>query len=149
MSVFNPETFMDATVTAPNSTKVEGVPPGEYQAVIDDEIKPPKVVTGKNGDTYVFFEVPFLIQDEALKAKLGRDKLQVRHTIRLDIDEQGALDMSKGKNVGLGRLREALGMNDGPFNPRAIAGKGPVTVSVQYQKGQTEYTEVNKVGRAS
>jgi hypothetical protein len=149
MSVFNPETFMDSTLTAPNATKVEGVPPGEYQAVVDDEIKPPKVVTTKTGETMVFFEVPFNIQDEALKAKLGRDKLQVRHSVRLDIDESGALDMGKGKNVGLGRLREALGMNDGPFIPRALAGKGPVTVSVQYQKGSTEYTEVNKVGRAS
>jgi hypothetical protein len=30
----------------------------------------------------------------------------------LDLDPNGGLDMAEGKNVGLGRLREALGLND-------------------------------------
>ena len=30
----------------------------------------------------------------------------------LDTNPQGGLDMSAGKNVGLGRLREAVGKND-------------------------------------
>lgn len=150
MTVFNPEQFMEGTVDGANSTKVESVPPGEYRAIIDEDIKAPKVVNSeKTGQTYVFFEVPFLVDDDALKAQLGRDKLMVRHTISLDIDEKGGLDMGKGKNVGLGRLREALGMNDGPFNPKSIAGKGPVMISVGWQKGSTDFTEVKKVGKIS
>lgn len=151
MSVFNPETFMDSTITAPNSTKVESVPPGEYRAVIDPEgVKPPKVVTSqKSGDQFVFLEIPWLVDDDQLKEKLGRDKLQVRQTISLDITPEGALDMGKGKNVGLGRLREALGMNEGPFNPRHLAGAGPALVSVQYQRNNPDYTEVSKVGKIS
>lgn len=147
MSVFNPDTFMDSTITEPNSTKVEAVPPGEYRATIDETIKPPRSVTGKDGTEYIFFEVMWNIDDQGLKDKLGRDKLQVRQSIRLDITDDGALDTGKGKNVGLGRLREALGMNDGPFNPRALAGAGPALISVNYQKGQTEFTQVDKVGK--
>jgi len=30
----------------------------------------------------------------------------------LDLDSQGRVDMSKGKNIGLGRLREAVGKNN-------------------------------------
>lgn len=149
MSVFDPDKFMDTTVTAPNSTKVESVPPGEYRAVIKEAQKP-RVTNSKDGTkTYVFMDVIWSVDNDKLKAELGRDEIQIRQGISLDIDEEGNLDMGKGKNVALGKLREALGLNSGPFNPRQLTGAGPALISVTWQKGSTEYTQVDKVGKIS
>ncbi len=149
MSVFDPDLFMDSTLTQPNSTKVESIPPGEYRGIIKEAQKP-RITTSKDGSkTYVFMDVIWSIDDAQLKEKLGRDILEIRQGIGLDITEDGQVDMGKGKNVALGRLREALGLNDGPFNPRQLTGAGPALISVSWQKGSTEYTQVDKVGRIS
>lgn len=49
----------------------------------------------------------------------------VYQTIWLDISGSGGLDTSKGKNVGLGKLRDALGQNrEGqPWSPGMLVGQ--------------------------
>jgi hypothetical protein len=148
MSVFDPEDFMNSTISEPNATKVESVPPGEYRAVIE-EAKPPRVTSGKDGTEYCFMDVVWSIDDDQLKERLGREKLLVRQGLMLDLTADKKLDMGKGKNVGLGRLREALGLNSGPFNPRQLTGAGPALIAVEQQKNNPEYTQVAKVGRIS
>ncbi len=47
-----------------------------------------------------------------MKEFLGRDNVTVRQSIMLDTDESGRLDIGRGKNVSLGRLREAVNKNN-------------------------------------
>jgi hypothetical protein len=60
----------------------------------------------------VVLEVIWSIEDQGVKDTLGRDKVTVKQGVMLDMTPDGSgLDMGKGKNVSLGRLREALNMN--------------------------------------
>src|SRR5690606_13053223 len=105
MSVFDPELFMQQTVDEANDTQYLTVPAGEYHAVIE-KVDIPADRKNKDGDPIYPLDVTWEILDEGVKAQLGRDKVTVRQSIFLDITESGALDMGKGKNVPLGKLRE-------------------------------------------
>lgn len=148
MPVFDPDAFMATGVDGGNSTTSLPVPIGEYIAVISD-VKKPRAI----GDNYGM-DITYDIQDAAVKEALGRDKVTVRQTLWLDIDgETGGLDMGKGKNVGLGRLREALNMNSGPFNPNMLNGAGPVRVVVSHAEDKKNpgqyFANVANVARAT
>ena len=62
--------------------------------------------------TGIALDVLWLVEDSAVKEYLGRDTVVCKQGIMLDLTAEGGLDMSKGKNVGLGRLREAVGKNN-------------------------------------
>lgn len=146
MSVFDADQFMNTTTEGQLSTKLEPIPAGEYTAIIKEVAKPRKAA-----DSYVM-DVTYLIQDDQLKEKLGREPT-VRQGIFLDLTDSGTLDMSKGKNVSLGRLREALGQNgNGPWNPMMLTGAGPIKVSVTLTEDKKSpgdfFSNVAKVGKA-
>ena len=66
----------------------------------------------------------------------------VRQTIWLDLTESGSLDFGKGRNVGLGRLRDALGQNETgkPWQPGMMVGgvaKIKVTHSIDKRDNET------------
>lgn len=46
----------------------------------------------------------------------GREDNNIRQNVWLDLTASGNLDLGRGKNVGLGKLRTALGQND-PSEP--------------------------------
>lgn len=98
-------TFEDA-----NSTESVPCPEGEYVARIE-KIEP-RVMTTKNGDRAIL-TVHWAPSDGdgRIKAATGRDNVLVRQDIWLDMTEEGNLDMGKGMNVTLGRLRETFGQN--------------------------------------
>lgn len=108
-SDFNPDEFLSGTtLDEPLSTVATPVPEGTYRGQVDN-------VTARRIDgptPRIICEVTWELLDEAVRAELERDKVTVRQDIWLDLDSNGALDKSKGKNVGLGRLREALGQNE-------------------------------------
>lgn len=106
---FDPETFLDATFSESNATTFEPIPPGEYPAVID-EIKFSNGVS-KDGNPWSRIEVKWVLEDKALAERLGRKVLSSRQNIMLDFLESGGLDMGKGRNINLGRLREAVDLN--------------------------------------
>lgn len=106
---FSPESFLDATITEPSATSFEPIPPGEYPAMID-EIKFSNG-TSKDGNQWSRLDIVWTIEDEALRERLGRKKLVSRQGIMLDFLDTGGLDMSKGRNINLGRLREAVDLN--------------------------------------
>ena len=147
-SIFNPDDFMNATTTEANDTTVTPVPPGEYRAQIE-KIET-REVNGRDGPRYVM-DVTYSILDDAVKAELGRDKLTVRQTIWLDVTSQGQIDSGKGKNVGLGRLRQAAGFNV-PGKPFALSMLNgavvKVTTGLRSSKDDptTQYAEVKAVG---
>ena len=116
MSMFDPNVMLDQEVQGANATKVKPCPAGEYTAIIDGlklrswAKKDDPTVNG------VSLDVMLDIQDEAVKAELGRDKVLVKHSCSLDfvLDAEGKpmLNMHKDANVDLGRLRTACGLND-------------------------------------
>lgn len=120
MTTFDPASLFDSTTTEVNDTKILPIPEGEYLAVIESaEVK---TWASRDGlSSGLRLDVTWLIDDEAAKTATGRDKLTVRQGVMLDLNEAGnGLDMGKGKNVALGRLREATDLNV-PGQPFAMA----------------------------
>lgn len=152
MSIFDPDSFMSATTEAANDTTVAPVPPGEYRAQIED-LKV-REVTGKDGEPRYPMDVTYNILDDSVKAALGRDKVTARQTIWLDLTSQGQIDSSKGKNIGLGKLRAAAGLNKPgvAFAPSQLIGSVvKVTTSLRSDKNDPtiQYTDVKSVGQDS
>jgi hypothetical protein len=108
---FDADTFLNAAVTGSNSTKVIPCPQGEFFSVIE-KIGARQVQSKDGSETRVVLEVTWLVEDDGAKAATGRDSVSVKQGIFLDLDPNGGIDTAEGKNVGLGRLREALGLND-------------------------------------
>ena len=139
-SQFNPDTFIDLEVTGALDTQLILVPRGEWIGKIG-EIKPPRVTQSKDGNTYVFLDIPIKVTDPDVERHCQRPEPQVRHSISLDIID-GRLDMGPGKNIGLGQLRDALGLNDptAPFSARMLSGKG-IKVKIEHTKDKTDPTK--------
>ena len=160
-STFDPDAFMNATVDAPLATNLQGVPEGEYTAVIGDfdssafrSVTVTNKTTGLSQDRPVL-EVPFVIQDDALKAKLGREQITHRETFWLDIDANGKLDTGPDKNVRLGQLRNALGQNAAgtPWAPSMLRNMGPVRIVIKTTSDKRDpdkkYTNISKYAKIS
>lgn len=111
--MFDVQSFIDSTVTESNSTVSTPVPEGEFTAIVDKvdaRTWTSKKDPSKSGVT---LDITWLIDDQSVKEALGRDKVSVRQGIMLDLNEAGTgLDMGKGKNVQLGKLRQATGLNN-------------------------------------
>lgn len=110
--MFDLDMFKQSSVTGEVSTKVIPCEPGEYPAIItrhEVDVTSPK--EGKAPQP--FLNVFWKIDDVGQVQHTGRDPLIIRQTIWLDATPDGrGLDGSKGKNIGLGRLRVALGQDD-------------------------------------
>lgn len=145
---FDSDLFLNSTITGANDTKVIPVPMGEYQGIIEKVV--PRQWQSKDGSqTGISLDVHWLIEDAGVKAELGRDTVTCKQGIMLDTAPTGGLDMSKGKNVGLGRLREAIGMNDPsqPFSFHSLPGQS-AKVNVQHRiVGEDTYAEVKAVAK--
>lgn len=105
MSTFDVNAFQNSQYTDSSSTEYVPVPEGEFTAVVEKyAIRDPK------GN--VILDITWKIDDADVAAETGIDNPQVRQSIFLDVDEtSGTLMFGKGKNVQLGRLREALHQN--------------------------------------
>lgn len=150
MSAFDPTTFMQTAINEPNDTKFESCPPGEFNAVISKiEIK--EITSKKSGKLVYPCELTWNVLDEKVKAELGRDNVTVRQSLWIDFTDSGSLDMGKGKNVGLGKLREALGMNGPGFSFAKLEGAGPARISVAERPNEKDpsnpYVNVVAVGK--
>lgn len=148
-SAFDVENFMNLTVEGENSTKREPCPEGEYMGIIKKvDIRPWQSKDGsKSGLT---LDVTWDIDDQGVKEALGKTEVTVRQGIMLDLTEQSGLDMGKGKNVSLGRLREAVNMNvpGQAFSFAALPGAGPAKVKVTHRvDGEDVYDEIRSVAK--
>jgi hypothetical protein len=132
MSLFDPESFMSAPVEGALDTHSEPIPEGVFAAIIDDlKVREAK---GRDGNPVYPLDVIFEITDDTVKTQLGRDKVTCRMSIWLDVTSQGQLDMGKGKNVGLGKLRDAVGQNNPGqlWQMPMLKGAGPVAVRIKH-----------------
>jgi len=147
--MFNPEEFLDMQITEENSTKAIPVPAGEFVAVVE---KVDMKSWAKKDDPSVGglkLEVTWNIDDQSVKDTLERDKVSCKQQIMLDLTDSGGLDMGKGKNVGLGRLREAVGLNvkGQPFSFTMLTGR-LAKVKVEHRvDGENIYSEIKAVSK--
>jgi hypothetical protein len=110
MSQFDPNQFLDMAVTESNDTVVVPVPEGEYTAVAED-VKTRTWQSKDGSQAGLAVDIIWDIDSPELKEQLERKSIKVKQGIMLDLTEAGGLDMGKGKNVTLGRLRAAIGLN--------------------------------------
>ena len=108
---FDAQSFLDATITGSNDTKIIPVPIGEYMGIID-KVTPRQWQSKDGTQSGVAIDILWLIEDAGVKQLLGRETVTCKQGIMLDLNASGGLDLSKGKNIGLGRLREAIGKNE-------------------------------------
>lgn len=98
---------------------------------------------------YVFADITWALQvsDAVIKAT-GREKVTVRQSLIVDVNEAGTgIDWSKGKNIQLGRVREACGQNaDGtPWAPNMLVG-ATASVKIKHRvDGEDTYDEVDAI----
>jgi hypothetical protein len=107
---FDVDSFLNSTVSGANDTKLIPCPVGEYMGIIS-KVQPRQWQSKDGTTTGVALDVTWIIEDAGVKQLCNREEVQVRQGIMLDINPNGALDMGAGKNIGLGRLREAVGKN--------------------------------------
>lgn len=124
-TAFDPKTFLESTFNEASSTERIPVPAGEHNAVIekvDCRAWQGKQDPSKSG---LALDVTYALDSEAARQATGREKVTVTQGIMLDLTASGALDFSKGKNVDLGRLRDAVGLNvpGQPFGFLMLQGK--------------------------
>lgn len=161
---FDAAAFMNATIDEPLATEYILPPIAEYRAMIDDfDEKAFETFEGdskqKPGEKWTMtkFNCPVILLDDALAAKLGREKVVVRCQMILDFTDDGQLDFGPNKNVKLGQLREALGQNikGQPWAPSLLKGAGPLMAKIGHKniapKGEDPryIAEVTRFGRIS
>jgi hypothetical protein len=144
MSQFNPDTFLSTETQSANATTYVPVPEGEHQAMIKT-IKPRVLTDGR-----AVLDVTWAVDSDEARAETGMAEPTVRQTLWLDTTEQGGLDFGKGKNVQLGRLRDALGQNQSgkPWAPGMLVGgvaKIKVAHSIDKRDGETINADVKAV----
>jgi len=116
--MFDADSFLQATVEGQLSTSRPSIPElQDAQLVVKD------LGIKVSGD-FTILDVVFICDEESAREATGMAEPQIKHGVFLDLDSSGALDMGEGKNVDLGRLRAALGQNDGgPWAPAQMIGQ--------------------------
>jgi len=152
---FNVGNFLNAPLTEPN-TRRPPIPAGTAVIGIFGNVPAePRRVEGKDDPSkvYFFLEIPVevdLNQNPTLKEHVGQEKVNLRYSFSLDFTPTGQLDMSKGKNVGLRQLREALDLNKpgDTFSFAMVPGR-PVLCKIKNRSGEggEVYDEVGSIAR--
>lgn len=155
MSTFDPAAFEQMTIDQANETKSTPVPEGDYTALISKvRVKTVDIKNGaRAGQTVPILEVNYQIQDDTgkLAEELNRDEVHVRQDIWLDVNENGALAFGPNQNLGLGRLRDAVGFNKPgkAFSFPMLEGQGPVVIHVTVDTNAETGDSFNRVPRVS
>lgn len=150
--MFDPENFMNSvTVDSPLSTITVPIPEGDYRAMVKEvKLEPPGVNKKTGEETSPILRVTWkLLDQDALAAEMEREELLIRQDIWIDRDDNGNFALGKGRNVGLGRLREALGVNNQPGNPFKNLDGGVALIKVAHRtdpdNSEQKYAEVRRV----
>lgn len=149
--MFDPNAFLDQVIEEVGSTEIIPIPAGEYMATIDK-----KEITqwSKRDDPTVSglkLKVTWSLEDQAVRELLNREKVTVVQDIMLDMTDTGSLDMGKGRNVELNRLRAAIDLNVSGFSFNQLDGR-MARITVKHDPDRTDpqkfYTRVKSVGHA-
>lgn len=148
MRTFDPQAFLDATMTEP-LTKRPPINPGSYSALIGEPKS--KEWHSKDGSkSGVVLDVPLEISLPADEVtRVGQPSVIVTDSVFLDMTEGGGLDTAPGKNRKLRAYREALNLNNpgDKFSFRMLQGR-PIKVAVKHDAVDGEvYERVGAVAR--
>lgn len=146
---FDPNQFLDMQFTDSNSTEAVPIPVGEYVAVVSEVKCRPWQKKDDPSVAGLALDLLWEIDDQGVKDLLGRTKVVAKQGIMLDMTDGGGLDFGKGKNVGLGRLREATGLNTPgqPFSFTMLTGR-PAKVKIEHRvAGEQVFAEVKAVAK--
>jgi len=150
VSQFDPQAFLQATFEESNSTESIPVPIGEFPGMAEKvDITPWASRDGSKSGLKL--QVLWNIMDDSVREVTGRAENKVRQDIMLDITDTGMLDMGKGMNVRLGKLREAIGLNvpGQPFGFPMIQGR-MAKVKIKHRLGEQPgeiFAEVEAVSK--
>ena len=149
-TTFDPQVFLNQNYDEALDTNIIPCPVGEYPALAEKvDIKPWASRDGSSSGLKLV--IMWDVQDDNAKTVTNRDPLRVKQEQMLDLTDTGALDFSKGKNVGLGRIREALGLNTPgePFNFGMIQGQMAKINVTHRVDGQDVYDQVKGITKLS
>ena len=137
---FDPSVFENQQFNDANDTTYVAIPAEEYVGMVKS-----KKFRSEKG--YTILDLVWVIDDAAVKELTGMKEPTVRQSIFLDVTPSGGLDFGKGKNVKLGRLREATGLNTPgqPFSFGMLEGR-PARLAIKHRiDGKDTYAEVKEV----
>ena len=143
---FDASQFLNVTISTSNATKSIPVPMGEYHAVLE-KVEPRQWQSKDGSKSGISLDVTWIIEDQGVKDFLGRESVTCRQGVMLDLTPDGAIDTSAGRNIALGRLREAVGLNQAgqDFSFHMLPGKmAKVSISHRVQNEDT-FAEVKAV----
>lgn len=150
MSNFDPQSFLDATMSEP-LTKRPPINPGSYSATIGE----PKSRNWQSRDgskSGVALDVPLeIVLDGAEATRVGQPSVIVSDSVMLDLTESGTIDIGPGKNRKLRNYREATNLNNpgDTFSPRMLQGR-TVKVAVKHDVVDGEvYERIGAVAKAA
>lgn len=149
--MFSPDQFLDMPIEGSNDTKIVPVPVGEYTAVAEDVKVRQWQAKDDPSKSGLALDIVWNVDDAGLRELLGREKITCKQGIMLDLTDSGSIDMGKGRNIGLGRLREALGLNEPgqPFAFSMIPGR-MAKVSIKHRVHEEDvFAEVKGVAKLS
>lgn len=150
------DSLMSSPMAAALDTNIKPYPIGEYVAQIGTEEDSVKIMDGtvkkegsaNFGKPWYNLVIKMEITDPGLKQSMGRDKLPLRHSIMLDV-ENGRLTEGEEKNVGLGKLMKAAGINAVGATIMDLKGK-TIKVKIKHRPDPVDptviYSEVGNVG---
>lgn len=150
-SLFDPNTFLNQEQTGGFDTKYPVIPAGEYPAISKKlDFRQMDAKDPTKGKLNVL-DIIWGIDDAGVKEATKLPEPTCRQSVFLDLDDDGKLARGTGKNVQLGRLLEALNLNDPnvPFSFSQLVGK-PAIVRVEQTPNPNDadnpYSNVTKVG---
>lgn len=153
-SQFDPQTFLDATITEP-SIKRPPLPAGKDFIGIIGEVKS-QPWQGRKDPTQGGFvikvpiEIDLTAYPDEQKALGGATKVTLTDSVMLDLTDAGAINNAPGRNGKLRRYREALNMNKpgDVFSFRAMQGR-PILVKVKHRIYEGDvYDDIDSVAKA-
>ena len=146
--MFDESLFLQSSIDGANSTQVIPLPADTYPGIISD-VKLRQAPGKKDPSmTYTFCDVSWTLQvSPAILEEIGRKAGTARQSFMLDLTDGGTLDMSKGRNVSLGRLREALKQNVAgkPWNFKMLINASAKVKIKHRPEGENIYEEVDAI----
>lgn len=153
-SIFDANTFLEIQ-QKPNldSWQYKNPDIGDYLAQITDKLEIRSGTIGQDkqraGQPWATLDIQWEIMDDAQKAKLNMDKVFVRQSLMLDLNNNNQLDLSTNKNMRLRRLLDSTGLLSGKGFSLGMLKFATAVVHVEHRPDPNDpeiiYSEVTRV----
>jgi hypothetical protein len=131
---FNAEAFKQAAISEANSDRFQPVSEGDYKGtIIKAEVAAGEAANGP----WARYDITLQLQDP-----VSGEPRNVRGGIMLDLNDSGGLSVAPNRNITLGQLRTACGLNvqGKPFHWEDAVGH-EVLVTIKHRADKTDPTK--------